>query len=202
MIVPVIHCLNWKQIDENLRVCSRNGITMVFLINHSIDETSVSELIEWFNLARAAYPDMKIGVNFLQLKTSDSCKLCDAIGADAVWSDYPGERFGRPQLFGGVAFKYQKHVPEDRLEEACKTAMLNVDVITTSGPATGKPASFDKIRRMRSYIGDHKLAVASGVNAQNKAEFDKHVDYLLVASSITDKGEMIIERSLIELINS
>lgn len=79
--------------------------------------------------------------------------------------------------------------------------MSKMDVITTSGPGTGQPASVNKIARIRSYIGDFPLALASGVNKDNKKLFEPYVDYMLVASSITDKGEMINEEKLIELLN-
>ena len=59
-----------------------------------------------------------------------------------------------------------------------------------------------KIEKIRSYIGDFPLAIASGVNKENKKLFEPLVDYMLVASSITDHNEMIDEIKLQELLNS
>ena len=43
------------------------------------------------------------------------------------------------------------------------------------------------------------MAIASGVSIDNIESYKGIVDYLLVASSITTKGEMIIKEKLIEL---
>ena len=71
-----------------------------------------------------------------------------------------------------------------------------IDVITTSGPGTGKPPSLEKIQLMRSYIGKTPLAIASGITPENKSMFNDLVDYLLVASSITSKDEKFEEYKL------
>jgi predicted TIM-barrel enzyme len=201
MIVPVIHCISWSQIKYNLDICQRNGVEMVFLINHGSIHP-VHNLVSWLTNAKKEYPNIKFGVNFLQLKTEEAIMMANQYNADAIWTDYQGTGDRECPLFGAVAFKYQKHVPDDQLESVCKEAMKVMDVITTSGPATGKPASIQKIEKMRSYIGDFPLAIASGVNVENKKLFEPLVDYMLVASSITDNNEMIIESKLIELINA
>jgi len=201
MIVPVIHCQNWNQIKYNLDICSKNGIDFVFLINHGHDNP-ITTLTEWLLKSKMEFPNMKFGVNFLQLETSDAITMANQYGASAIWTDYQGTGDRKCTLFGAVAFKYQKHVPDYELEFVCKEAMKNMDVITTSGPATGKPASIEKIEKIRSYIGDFPLAIASGVNKENKKLFEPLVDYMLVASSITDNNEMIIESKLIELLNA
>lgn len=116
MIVPVIHCLNYKQIKHNLEICQRNGIKMVFLINHAYGQSAIDDLTDWFQFAKSDFPDIKIGLNFLQLETVDSINLCDLIGADAIWSDYQGTTSRKAKFFGPVAFKYQKHVPNDETD--------------------------------------------------------------------------------------
>ena len=201
MIVPVIHCVNWNQIKHNLDICSRNGINFVFMINHG-QNNPVQNLCSWISRAKTEYPNIKFGVNFLQLTTEDSILMADTIGTHAIWTDYEGTGKTNQPLFGPVAFKYQKHVPNDKLEEVCKEAIKHMDVVTTSGPATGKPASIEKIKLIRQYIGNHKLAIASGINTENKKMFNEYVDYMLVASSITDSNEMISESKLIELLNA
>ena len=203
MIVPVIHCQNWNQIKYNLDICSKNGINFVFMINHG-HNNPVDNLSTWVKKAKTEYQNIKFGVNFLQLSTADAIITSNNLGADAIWSDYPViyKPSNKIPLFGPVAFKYQKHVAEYELESVCKEAMNYMDVITTSGPATGKPASLKKIEDIRKYIGNFPLAIASGVNKENKKIFDPLVDYMLVASSITDSAEMIIESKLIELLNS
>jgi hypothetical protein len=90
MIVPVIHCIDWDQIKHNLDICQRNGVEMVFLINHRPSEEAVRQLEFFFLKAKEEYPNIKIGLNFLQLKTEDCIVVCETIGADAIWTDYPG----------------------------------------------------------------------------------------------------------------
>lgn len=201
MIVPVIHCKSWEQIRYNLDICSRNGVEFVFLINHGTINP-IHNLIKWLTTAKTEYPNIKFGVNFLQLETSDAIEMANQYDADAIWTDYAGTGERECPLFGAVAFKYQKHVMDFELEGVCKEAMKNMDVITTSGIATGKAPSIQKIKDMRSYIGNFPLAIASGINKENKKIFEPYVDYMLVASSITGSDEKIIEEKLIELLNS
>lgn len=212
-IVPVIHTINWKQVKYNLDICHNNGVDFVFLINHG-GKKPVDSLIENFYQTRELYPDMKVGLNFLQLTTVESFKVSNTLNPDAVWSDVSfitpddltianeieSERKGLT-YFGSVAFKYQKQPASDQLEEICLTAKNYMNVITTSGPATGTPASEVKIANMRKYIGNHPLAIASGVDINNKSMFAKYVDYMLVASSITDaRTEIIVEQKLKDLL--
>ena len=76
-----------------------------------------------------------------------------------------------------------------------------MDVITTSGAATGVAADLEKIRTIKSYISNHEMAIASGVDYKNKDMYSEFVDYLLVASSITNpQTEMIIESKLKEIL--
>jgi len=204
MITPVIHCLEWEQINENLKICARNDIERVWLIYHSTKPFAVMQLKYWFVESKLLYPQLKIGLNFLQLPTNESMAIGESLGVDGIWSDYDcsGIINRKRLLFGPVAFKYQKTVENDELENVCKEAMKNMDVITTSGPATGVPASIEKIKRIRSYIGNYPLAIASGINIDNKKQFEPLVDYMLVASSITNDNEVIIEDKLVKLIKS
>jgi len=50
--------------------------------------------------------------------------------------------------FGGVAFKYQEQ--PNNLAVAIENAKEYLDVITTSGPGTGKSIDLDKIKRIRT----------------------------------------------------
>lgn len=87
--------------------------------------------------------------------------------------------------FGSVAFKYQVAVPPEReVEVARVAASMGIDVVTTSGPATGAAASIDKVRRFREGCGEHALALASGVRADNVAAFLPYVDAYLVGTGI------------------
>lgn len=125
-------------------------------------------------------------------------------GIDGLWcdasisvEDAKRVRKFKGLFFGGLAFKYQPQ-PTD-LESACNEAKLATDVACTIGTGTGKAPTTFKINSIRNYLGNHPMAIASGVSIENVDYYKGVVDYLLVASSITSSGEMIIKDKLIQL---
>ena len=58
-----------------------------------------------------------------------------------------------------------------------------MDVVTTSGVATGKEAKISKIQLFRSSIGDKPLALASGITVDNAKNYSE-VDCFMVATGI------------------
>lgn len=215
MIIPVIHTINLDQVQYNINLCANVGITDVFLISHRIRDWKRAsfEFETYFNWIRENYPTMKVGINYLQLATLEATIEANRIGFDYLWADRSYintqeldlaakilESKKELKYFGCIAFKYQK--PEDDLEWACRTATKFMDVVTTSGDATGHPPTIEKISTMKSYIGDTSLAIASGVTSENINDYIPYVDYFLVASSITDSSELIIEDELKKLLNT
>lgn len=192
--------INENNVRTNVQTCIECGIKKVFLINHVV---SVSDLIRCAIKTKQEHPDLWAGVNMLGVATEDSLTLgtpeVDGVWCDAsITPDRAREyRTFKGLFFGGLAFKYQPQ-PKD-LELACKEAILATDVATTSGVGTGKAANIDKIKLIREYLGKHPMAIASGVSAQNVDNYKGIVDYLLVASSITTFGELIVKDKLIEL---
>ena len=216
-IIPVIHTIDMNQVKYNLDLCKNNGIDFVFLINHGFGPKCVETLQTYFNLSKEMY-DIKIGLNFLQVDTPEAMAIVNSmsIKPDALWVD---KSYITPndltkanlikelntlsiKYFGAVAFKYQKQPSKNELQLVCETATNYMDVITTSGSATGIAADLEKIKTIKNYIGNHEMAIASGINADNKNMYSEFVDYLLVASSITNpQTEMIIESKLKEILN-
>ena len=74
------------------------------------------------------------------------------------------------------------------LAEAARIAAEWMDVVTTSGVATGEEADGGKIASFRRGIGDRPLALASGVTPDN-AESYADVDAFLVATGVSAPGE-------------
>lgn len=109
-------------------------------------------------------------------------------------------------LFGGCAFKGQASVPPDMWGSAAKAAVeLGVDVVTTSGRATGSAADPSKPQAMREAIGDHALALASGVTPDNVGAFLASTDAFLVATGIEESFGYFDEarlRRLVELVHA
>jgi len=199
-IIPVIHMTSSNQVLENVATCINCGIEKVFLINHVV---SAHEVLMVAREVKKQYPTLWVGINMLGVRTENAIMLDDP-AIDGLWCDASISmeeslcRQFKGMFFGGLAFKYQPQ-PKD-LEAACREAMLTTDVATTSGSATAKAAAVEKITTIRGYLGDHPMAIASGVSAENISDYIGLVNYLLVASSITDRrNEMIIEEKLREL---
>ena len=89
--------------------------------------------------------------------------------------------------FGGTAFKKQREVDPSRYGDAAREACPFMDVITTSGVATGQEADLGKIETFRAAIGDRPMALASGISPEN-AEAYADVDCFMVATGINVPG--------------
>lgn len=196
-IIPVIHMLNHNQVMTNVKLCVSCGIQKVFLINHVV---SVEDLIQCALEVKKVYPSLWVGINMLGVITTDA--ITREIEVDGLWCDASvisslAKEFRKfkGMFFGGLVFKYQPQ-PKD-LKEACEDSTFATDVSTTSGPGTGKAAGIDKIKMIRELLGDHPIA--SGVSEVE--DYNGIVDYLLVASSITSRTEMIYEDKLKSLID-
>ena len=62
-----------------------------------------------------------------------------------------------------------------------------MDVITTSGIATGQEADLTKIETFRAAIGERPMALASGISPEN-ARLYADVDCFMVATGINEPG--------------
>ncbi|MCK9446457.1 hypothetical protein M0Q50_06160 [bacterium] len=199
-IIPVIHMLNQNQVLTNVKTCIECGIKKIFLINHQVSE---EELIDCANRVKQEYTNLWIGINILGISTESAINKnlpFDGLWCDATISSEDSKKYRnfKGMFFGGLSFKYQPQ-PKD-LKIACDDATLSTDVATTSGVGTGKAANVDKIKTIREYLGNHPMAIASGVSSENIHNYKDIVDYLLVASSITSSNEMIYKEKLMELL--
>jgi len=199
-LIPVIHMVNQNQVMTNVKTCVESGIEKIFIINH---QTTSQDLIKCSSVVKEKYPNLWIGLNMLDVPAKDA--ILYEFDFDGLWcdqsiksEDYKFRKF-KGMLFTGLAFKYQPQ-PKD-LQLACQESILTSDVSTTSGAATGKAADISKILQIREYLGSHPMAIASGVNQDNISLYKGVVDYLLVASSITSRSEIIYKDKLEELLN-
>ena len=199
-LIPVIHMINENQVLTNVLTCLSCGIEKVFIINH---QTTSEDLIKCARRVKDTYPNLWVGINMLDKYVEDA--ILYEFEFDGLWcdqsiklEDYKHRRF-EGMLFTGLAFKYQPQ-PKD-IELACQESILTSDVSTTSGPGTGKAADINKILDLRKNLGEHPMAIASGVNIENIDTYKGIVDYLLVASSITSRSEIIYEDKLLDLIS-
>ena len=91
--------------------------------------------------------------------------------------------------FGGVAFKKQRPMDPSQYRRSAEIARPFMDVVTTSGIATGREAGDRKIADFRAGLGDAPLALASGVTPLNAARYGRDVDCFLVATGINRDGD-------------
>lgn len=207
VLLPVIHPVSWTDAIANAKMVNELEIKGVFLINQGMDDWSVMLLA---NEIRRVYPALWVGVNILGKTPSDALITCDQYihqPVSGLWADNAGI-FDDDQkqvlglefqdvrrllswdglYFGGVAFKHQMGVPDDRLGAVAKRAIPYMDVVCTSGPGTGRAATVEKVQAMREGVGtSHALALASGVNVDNVDLFLPYVDAFLVGTGIESK---------------
>lgn len=202
--IPVIHinddviCL-----ENNLKIIKENNIKDIMLISHGY--LNYMELIYLGNKIKSNNKDLKIGYNFLDLKSLDVFKylLKNKIKVDYIWVDnsYVGlnddvanqlkslwleykSLFNDSIYFGGVAFKY---LPQPQyIEKAIEDSKFMMDVVTTTGSGTGYEISKEKIDLFNKIINKEiPLAIASGVSVDNLDNLFDSVNYFLVSSSIS-----------------
>ncbi len=202
VLLPVIHPVGRSEALGSLRVVAAAGVPGVFLINQGMN---VSEVLQLVLETRSLYPSLWIGVNLLgSLPAAALAQGLDGCGGriDGIWSDNAGiddrgvnanaeafvaGRTGGAWLglyFGGVAFKYQREIAPEELGRVAAVAATYMDVICTSGAGTGIAADVGKVRAMRAGIGDHALALASGVTPENVCEYMPYVNAFLVGTGL------------------
>lgn len=207
-IHPVVHINSLEMAVEQSSRALDAGADGVFLIDHHL--TSPLLTFETLAATRERNPGAHIGINLLGHKTLQILNFIDAAIAegridrapDALWVDdvlqpnrsdaevsfiaqqqQPALRAMR--LFGGIAFKYTASYTDDPEIAARQTEQLDdvVDVVTTSGKGTGYAPSPSKLAAMRAATAK-PIAVASGISADNVADYSGSVDEVLIASSI------------------
>ena len=205
LVTPVIYVLDTDQALRNLDIAVAAGCPGVFLINHDFP---MEPFLPILRQVRAARPETWLGVNFLAQPGDIAFPVLgnlarDGFRIDAYWADDAcidefeksqaiAERIAEARArsgwdglyFGGVAFKKQRPVAPEHHATAARLATGYMDVVTTSGIATGQEADLAKIEDFRAAIGAAPLALASGITPENAARYCPLVDYFLVATGI------------------
>ncbi|MCX7646458.1 MAG: adenine phosphoribosyltransferase [Rhodobacteraceae bacterium] len=210
VVTPVIHVLDTAQALRNLDIVAAAGCPGAFLINHDF---GMEPFLPILREVRAARPAMWLGVNFLGQPGSIAFPVLGRLAREGhvfqgCWADdaridergavqAEAEAIARARAdsgwqgtyFGGVAFKKQRPVAEADLAEAARRAVPYVDVVTTSGVATGQAADLGKIETFRAALGTAPLALASGITPGNAHRYCGLVDCFLVATGINHSGD-------------
>lgn len=206
VVLPVIHVLDTERTLRNIQVALGEGAPGVFLINHDF---GVEPFLEIIADVRARHGSLWMGVNFLAVTGRDAFPQLAKLGQngceiDAYWADdarIDERQDQQPEAeaiqaarngwdgvyFGGTAFKKQREVDPADYAKSASRACDWMDVVTTSGIATGHEADDMKIATFRQAIGDKPLALASGVSPENAKRY-ADVDCFFVATGINFDG--------------
>ena len=208
VLLPVVHPIGREEAFASIRIAHGLGVKGVFLIDQGMSERAVIQLARD---VRERYPALWIGINLLSRFPADALKtvLDERCPVDGLWADYAGieegrvigsthpvaEAFGfvrraadwKGLYFGGVAFKYQRQVAAEDLDAAAEMSLPYVDVLCTSGPGTGYAADVEKVRALRAGLGDHAMALASGITPENVGDYLPYVQAFLVGTGIEER---------------
>ncbi len=209
-VTPVIHVQDRAQALKNIAVAVRLGAPGIFLINHDFP---MDRFLPILRDVRADCPDLWLGVNFLAQPGRVAFPVLGRLATegcvlDAYWADDAciDERQSaqteaeavaairaasgwQGMYFGGVCFKKQRPVDPAMNEHSARIARPFMDVVTTSGTATGQAADMSKITGFRRGLGLAPLAIASGITPDNAAAYAADVDCFLVATGINHPGD-------------
>jgi len=212
VVLPVIHVLDRDQAERNINTAIAGGCRGVFLINHDFEKEKLVPIIKEM---RQAFPDVWIGVNFLAVTgkyafpilgelQASGCQV-DGYWADDARMDERRAEDDQPEAdeiaairqssgwdglyIGGTAFKKQREVDPAGYAKSAGIATRYMDVVVTSGVATGHAADVGKIEIFREHCGDSALGLASGITPQNAGEYADAVDLFMVATGINFEGD-------------
>lgn len=207
VVLPVIHVLDSAQALRNVAIAVGEGAPGVFLINHDFGIPRFDPIIRD---VRARYPGLWLGVNFLAVTGREAFPILADLAAegcvvDGYWADdariderqdaqpeadaIQAARSGWGGLyFGGTAFKKQRPVAPGLLSRAAGLAAAHMDVVTTSGQATGVEAGGEKLATFRAALDHAPLALASGITPENAASYAA-ADCFMVATGINHDGD-------------
>lgn len=208
VVLPVIHVLDEARTLRNIETLTAAGARGCFLINHDF---GVDQFLPILRGVRAQCPDLWMAANFLAVTGREAFPVLGTLEKegcriDAYWADdarideradtqTEAEDIARVRAesgwdglyFGGTAFKKQRPVANSGLADAVRLAVPWMDVVTTSGIATGEEADDSKVETFRRAIGDAPLALASGITPDNAHRYAQ-VDCFMVATGINEPG--------------
>ena len=209
-VLVVVHARDRGQVVRNAQIAVREGAHGIFLINHDFPLEGLLPLVRE---VRDRFPSLWLGVNFLAVTGARAFPVLGDLErsgcvVDAYWADdarideHAGAQHEAEAIaaarrssgwsglyLGGTAFKKQREVRPEDFETAARIAAGHMDVVTTSGVATGRAADMSKIEAFRAGCADRALAIASGVTPENAGAYAGLVDAILVATGINRSGD-------------
>ena len=203
-VFPVIHAKDEEQAILNAKIAFESGADGIFLINHNswpvpFHITAEVLMEQIFPAVKSAFPEKWIGLNCLDMDFQTVLRKSPK-EVSGLWNDNCGidsskartikntmkKSVWRGLYFGGFAFKYQKPISYAYLENLANEARTFVDIITTSGIATGISPDTSKMSKIKAGAGRYPVAIASGITPENAARFAEYAHAFLVATGISN----------------
>lgn len=192
VFLPVIHTTTVEQTKKSIRIALESDADGIFLIDQKMSAGEVLRLIEGLSREPVTLP--WIGLNLLAMPSRRIMSILKnmQLPVRGVWKDDAADFINAKEdvqweglTFGGVAFKYQREVPNAALFSETRYWSSRVNVVTTSGDRTGQPPTVEKVSAMyRALEPPTSLALASGISPDNVQKFLPYAHAFLVASSI------------------
>lgn len=191
--LPVIHCINFNQVYENIIIAIKAKCDGVFLVNHDI---TFIKLIKIYKKIKLLFPFLWIGVNLLDVLPMNIFEIMNQynVNFDGIWTDhfYPKKKYMDYILssmmkydwnglyFGAVAFKYRTQYD---IKESVNLITLYTDIIITSGEETGLAITDQKLAQFDNNI--YPLALASGINSNNYSKYKNKINFYIFNTSVS-----------------
>ena len=219
---PVLHPKSEEQMEINIAILKTQKPTHIALISN---ECTSAFLVNSAKKVKAALPYAFLLLNFVgesvyslfkylpQISGTvdgimlDNCMIYqNSDNSDSILKLFIKHmiRAGMNEvvLFGGLYFKYQPHNGD--YDVVLPRANHILDIICTSGNATGIAADSAKVKTIKSKTSV-PVALCSGITNENIVEMTNIVDVLMVGTFINDATEKINETNyltLMQLFNS
>jgi len=210
ILLPVLSCKDDVQFINNIEkiypYIEDKKIHGIWITSANCDISIIEKVIKWKNDLKK---NIWLGINLIGENIFKVLEFIKINNPDGIWIDnsyFNNEtNFNIPEIildqfekmnwnglyFGGVMFKYQSI-------DYLKKEILNktheyIDVLTTSGIATGTPIDIDKL----NYIYDSTnekihIAIASGISSENILNIKEKCNIFLFRSSIVDIDNNIL----------
>ena len=212
-IIPVVHATSIEHGMRNIDVALFAGAKKIALINQYFFDCV--EFEQFIIKAITRYSDVRFVVNWLGVSLNNMANFLSKEGLKAdIWEDRTNfrESFDIKTktigcVYGGYNFKYQKK-DEFSFDEVRTWKLNSVGlfdfVLTLSGNKTGSPIKLDLLKlyneQWRLNEENNKIAVASGITANNLETYLPFANDFFVGTSIEDTEYNINYKSLNELI--
>lgn len=213
ILLPVLSCHSLEQFQKNITLLVERWklghIQGAWLTSANVEIPVLESAVRW---SKATYPEFWVGINLIGETFVKALQFLERFPPDGLWMDksYVSEdelqtvpiliqdQFARLKwnglYFGGVLFKYQQEKGDP--VKICLNAIPWMDVLCTSGIATGIPITPEKLNCVANTVaGAIPIAIASGVSEHNVADlFGQAHIYLFRESVVFDDEDLDVEK--------